>query len=181
MSCPQETLAARLRQSPSLSRQREPTRARGRAPPQELAPHRLPEWLDLLRITSKRVETRRKVVHAVHEEAQVDAWAPGNSVPRHGSPVSGGHEASEHPEERRRGNCGGCVHAHGASAAQDDFLRSERTGSNWRLEEFPLPRKPGEIFVDRSRRIRSGTSNLVDHRPVDDMLGTQHVGRAIPS
>src|SRR5262249_36863530 len=65
--------------------QREPTRARRRAPPQELAPHRLPQWLDLLRIASKRVEARRKVVHAVHEEAQVDAWAPGNSVPRHGS------------------------------------------------------------------------------------------------
>lgn len=71
--------------------------------------HRLLELLDLLWIASKRVETRRKVVHAVHEEAQVDAWAPGNSVPRHGSPVSGGHETSEHPEERRRGNCGGCV------------------------------------------------------------------------
>src|SRR5439155_25705325 len=137
--------------------QREPTRARWRAPPQELAPHRLPEWLNRLRIASKRVETRRKVVHAVHEETQVDTWAPGNSVPRHGSPVSGGHETTEHPEEHRRGNCCGCVHAHGASAAQNDFLCGERTGSSWRLEEFPLRRKPGEIFVDRSRRIRSGT------------------------
>src|SRR6202022_2473941 len=122
--------------------QREPTRARRRAPPQDLASHRLPEWLDLLRVASKRIETRRKVVRAVHEEAQVNARAPGNSVPRHGSPVSGGHETSEHPEERRRGNCGGCVHAHGASAAQDDLPHGERTGSNWRLERVPLRRKP---------------------------------------
>src|SRR5258707_14427914 len=94
---------------------------------------RADELHHLLRIASKRVETRRKVVHAVHEEAQVDALAPVNSVLRHGSPVSGGHETSEHPEERRSGNCGGCVDAHDASAAQDDFLRGEYTGCNWRL------------------------------------------------
>jgi hypothetical protein len=52
-------------------------RTRRRALPQELRPHSLPECLDLFRIPSEHVETGRQVVHAVHEEAQVDAWAPG--------------------------------------------------------------------------------------------------------
>ena len=65
-----------------------------------------------------------------------------------------GTRRAEHPEERRRGDCGGSVHAHRASAPQDDFLRGERTGPNWRLEEFSLRREPGEIFVDRNPRIR---------------------------
>src|ERR1022692_1114273 len=57
--------------------QRKAMWARRRTQPHELTPHRLPEFLHLLRIASEHVETRRQVVHAVHEEAQVDAWAPG--------------------------------------------------------------------------------------------------------
>src|ERR1039458_4032015 len=56
---------------------RKAMQTRRRALPQEIRPHSLPECLDLFRIPSEHVETRRQVVHAVHEEAQVDAWAPG--------------------------------------------------------------------------------------------------------
>jgi CheY-like chemotaxis protein len=83
------------------------------------------------------------------------AWAPGNSAPRHGSPVSGGHETREHPEERRRGNCSGCVHAHGASAAQDAFFAvnaPDRTGgsksSPWGQKIEPAGRRPLSTYWD---------------------------------
>src|ERR1039458_8637342 len=57
--------------------QRKAMWARRRTQPHELTPHRLPECLDLLRIASEHLDNARQVVHAVHEEAQVDAWAPG--------------------------------------------------------------------------------------------------------
>src|SRR5579872_5565972 len=105
------------------------------------------QCLDLLRVAGERVETRGETAHAVDEEAQVDPWAPRDGVPRHRSTVSGGHETSEHPEERRRGYRRGRVHAHRASAPQDHFVRGERTGPNGRLEEFFLRREPRELVV----------------------------------
>jgi len=53
---------------------------------------------------------------------------------------------------------------HGASAAQNDFLpvnAPDRTGGS----KSSPPQEIGETFVDRSRRIRSGTSDSSDHRP----------------
>src|ERR1039458_2356178 len=140
----------------------------------------LAECLDLLRIPSEHVETGKQVVHPVHEEAQVDAWAPGQGVPRHRSAVSGGYETSQHPEEGRPRNRCGPVHAHRASATQDDPFRSEGSAPNWRSEELFLRREPGKLFVGRNPQIRSGDSHLVDHRPIDAVLGTQRVGRAVP-
>jgi hypothetical protein len=54
----------------------------------------------------------------------------------------------------------------------------DRTGAP---EELFLRREPGELFVGRNPRIRSGESHLVDHWPIDAVLGTQHVSRAVPS
>jgi hypothetical protein len=141
----------------------------------------LPKCVDLFRITGQRVQTRRQVGHAVYEEAQVDARAPGNGIPGHGSPVSSRHETRQHPEERRRRDGRGGIHAHGTPAPQDHSLGGERAYPNWRLEEFFLGRKAGKIFVDRHRRIRGGTSHLVDHGPIDPVLDTERIRHAVPS
>ena len=104
----------------------------------------------------------------------------GEGVPRHRSAALGGYKTSHHPEESRRGNRRGPVHAHRAPASQDDFFRTEGPGPNWRPEELFLRREPGELFVRRNPRIRSGGSNLVDLWPIDAVLGTQHVSCAVP-
>src|ERR1035441_4842231 len=108
------------------------------------------------------------------------AGAPGLGVPRHRSAVSGGYETSHHPEEGRRWNRCGPVHAHRAPAPQDDFFRGEGPGPNWRPEELFLRRESGELFVRRNPRIRSGGSHLVDHWPIDAVPGAQHVSCAVP-
>src|ERR1035441_9918043 len=55
-----------------------------------------------------------------------------------------------------------------------------RRAPNWRPEEVFLRREPGELFVGRNPRIRGGNSHLVDHWPIDAVLGTEHVSRAVP-
>src|SRR5689334_14028367 len=107
----------------------------------------MPEGIDLVRITGERVETRRQSVHAVHEEAQVDAWAPRNRIPWHRSPTSGWQKPPHHPEERLAGDGGRCVHAHGTSAPEDHSLGGERAGAHRRSEDLLVRREAGEVLL----------------------------------
>jgi hypothetical protein len=117
----------------------------------------------------------------VNEQAKMDARSPRDRIPRHRSPVARRHQAGEHAEkdflrDRRR-----AVHRHRASATQDGLLRGEQTLVDGGAEELLAFREPGEgLGHRRASGSARGLRYLVDHGPLDAVLGAQRVGLAVP-
>src|SRR5579863_5604633 len=116
----------------------------------------------------------------MHEDAEVDARAPGQHVPWHRPFIPSGYKTSHHPKKGCRRDCRGCIHADRTPAPEDDLFCTEGTRPNWRSEKLYFRGEAGELLVCYDLRIHSGGSYLVNYRPFHAVLRTQYVCIAVP-